>query len=325
MAIQPILSVRELRKSFPAGRGWAGGTGELEALAGVELDLHPGEVLGIVGESGSGKTTLGRCVLRLVKPSAGRVELHGSDFLALRGKRLRNRRGRLGVVFQDPYSSLNPRMHIGSIVAEPLRASGRPSRGAVSEKVIGLLERVGIEPRYVNRYPHELSGGQRQRVAIARALATDPDILVADEPVSALDVSVQAQVLNLLLDLKREGGLAMLFISHDLAVVERIADRILVMYAGRVVESAATDRLISQPLHPYTQALLSAVPNVDPTFHRERVRLRDDLATAGHRVGCPVAGRCPVAQDVCLVKEPPLEETRPGHWTACHLADARAD
>ncbi|MGB5302217.1 MAG: oligopeptide/dipeptide ABC transporter ATP-binding protein [Gemmatimonadota bacterium] len=322
----PILSVRGLRKSFPIGRGWAGQAGALEALAGVDLDLHSGEVLGVVGESGSGKTTLGRCVLRLIQPSGGDVTLDGSDFLALRGRRLRRRRRRLGVVFQDPYTSLNPRMQIGQIVAEPLRASGRLPASAASEKVVELLERVGMEPRFMTRYPHEMSGGQRQRVAIARALATDPDILVADEPVSALDVSVQAQVLNLLLDLKREGGLAMLFISHDLAVVERIADRIAVMYAGRIVESAPTDRLISHPLHPYTQALLSAVPSVDPALRRERVRLRADLGPPGHGVdGCPLAGRCPVVQDVCRSEVPPLEEVRSVHRVACHLAKDQAD
>ena len=276
---QPILSVRGLRKSFPIGRGWAGQAGALEALAGVDLDLHPGEVLGVVGESGSGKTTLGRCVLRLIQPSGGDVTLDGNDFLALRGRRLRRRRRRLGVVFQDPYTSLNPRMQIGQIVAEPLRVSRQATAGTVSEKVVELLERVGLEPRFITRYPHEMSGGQRQRVAIARAMATDPDILVADEPVSALDVSVQAQVLNLLLDLKREGGLAMLFISHDLAVVERIADRIAVMYAGRIVESAPTDRLISHPLHPYTQALLSAVPSVDPALRRDRVTSNTGMPT----------------------------------------------
>lgn len=321
----PILSTRGLRKSFLIGRGWGSRAGEIEALAGVDLDLHRSEVLGIVGESGSGKTTLGRCVLRLVRPSGGEVTLDGIDFLALRGRRLRHGRQRLGVVFQDPYSSLDPRMQIGSIVAEPLRVSRRVPGSEISEKVIELLERVGIEPSFMNRYPHEMSGGQRQRVAIARALATDPDILVADEPVSALDVSVQAQVLNLLLELKREGRLAMLFIAHDLAVVERIADRIAVMYAGKIVESAATDRLITRPLHPYTQALLSAVPSVDPALRRERIRLRDDVGPAGRYAGgCPLAGRCPIVQEICRSKVPPFEEVAAGHSAACHLVVAQA-
>jgi oligopeptide transport system ATP-binding protein len=326
MAPLPMLSVRGLRKSFPLGRGWARRTAELEALAGVDLDLLPGEVLGVVGESGSGKTTLGRCVLRLLKPTAGEIKLDGNDFLALRGKRLRQRRKRLGVVFQDPYASLNPRMQIGRIVSEPLRVGGKWSRVAMDERVVELLERVGIEQRFMTRYPHEMSGGQRQRVAIARALATDPDILVADEPVSALDVSVQAQILNLLLELKREGSLAMLFISHDLAVVERIADRVAVMYAGRIVETAPTERLITRPLHPYTKALLSAVPSVDPALRRERVLLRADLGPPGrHGHGCPLAGRCPDVQDECRSEEPPLDDIRAGHRVACHLAREQAD
>ena len=325
MAPLPILSVRGLRKSFPLGRGWARRTPESEALAGVDLDLLPGEVLGVVGESGSGKTTLGRCVLRLLKPTAGEIKLDGNDFLAIRGKRLRQRRQRLGVIFQDPYASLNPRMQIGRIVSEPLRVSGKWSRIAMDERVVELLERVGIDPRFMTRYPHEMSGGQRQRVAIARALATDPDLLVADEPVSSLDVSVQAQILNLLLDLKREGRLAMLFISHDLAVVERISDRVVVMYAGRIVESAPTDRLVSQPLHPYTQALLSAVPSVDPALRRERVHLRDETRRYGRRSqGCALAGRCPVVQDVCRREVPPFEEVRKEHRVACHLAKDQA-
>lgn len=326
MTVPPVLSVRGLRKSFPTGGGWTGAASESEALAGVDLDLHPGEVLGIVGESGSGKTTLGRCVLRLLNPSAGTVTLDGTDFLALRGRRLRRRRRRLGVVFQDPYSSLNPRMQVGSIVAEPLRAHRMVAPGEVKARVGELLERVGLEPRLTGRYPHELSGGQRQRVAIARALATEPDVLVADEPVSALDVSVQAQILNLFLDLKREGRLAMLFISHDLAVVERIADRIAVMYAGRIVESGPAGVVISRPGHPYTQALLSAVPSVDPGFRRERVRLRGvtgGSAPVAH--GCPLAPRCPIVQDVCRTEEPPLAESDPGHRTACHLARVRED
>jgi len=316
---RPILSVRGLRKSFPVGRGWAGQAGELEAVAGVDLDLHLGEVVGIVGESGSGKTTLGRCALRLIEPTSGEIVLDGSDFLALRGSSLRRRRRRLGIVFQDPYSSLNPRMQVGRIVAEPLRVQDIVPVGEIGRRVTELLERVGIEPYFIYRYPHEMSGGQRQRIAIARALATEPDLLVADEPVSALDVSVQAQILNLLLDLKREGRLAMMFISHDLAVVERIADRIAVMYRGLVMEEASTDTLIAEPLHPYTQALLSAVPTIRPGLKRERIRLHGEQPKATEElVGCPFASRCPIVEDICRKVTPPLEAKEPGHSVACH-------
>lgn len=323
MSAAPVLTVRGLRKSFPASRGWSGRSAEVAALAGVDLDVHPGETLGIVGESGSGKTTLGRCVLRLVDPSSGRIELGGADFLAMRGKRLRHWRRRLGAVFQDPYSSLDPRMQVRQIVAEPISVQS-PVRGGEATRVVkSLLERVGIDERLLGQYPHELSGGQRQRVAIARALATGPDLLVADEPVSALDVSVQAQIVNLFLDLKRDASLAMLFISHDLAVVERLADRIAVMYAGRIVECAPADVLVAHPTHPYTEALLAAVPSVDPSLRPERVRLRDGAGRPPAAVGCPLVGRCPVEQDICSSKEPQLADVRRGHSVACHLARER--
>ena len=316
----PVLSVRGLRKSFGA-RSYSGRAGApMEAVAGVDLDLVPGEVLGIVGESGSGKTTLGRCVLRLTEPSAGAIELNGADFRVLRGRKLRRRRRRLGVVFQDPYASLNPRMQVGSTLAEAVRVSSGGAAADIGSRVSQLLERVGLEPHFASRYPHEMSGGQLQRVAIARALATAPDVLIADEPVSALDVSVQAHILNLLMDLKGQDGLAMLFISHDLAVVERIADRIAVMYRGEIVESGPTGRLMAHPMHPYTQALLSAVPSVDPAFARERVRLRNREGRA-HTGGCPLVDRCPVRQDICQDEKPPLELLLAGHRVACHLAE----
>jgi oligopeptide/dipeptide ABC transporter ATP-binding protein len=290
----------------------------------VDLDLQPGETLGIVGESGSGKTTLGRCVLRLVTPTSGRIEVSGADFLAMRGKRLRHWRRRMGAVFQDPYSSLNPRMQVRQIVAEPLSVESHVGGAEIARTVGDLLERVGLDARLLGQYPHELSGGQRQRVAIARALASGPELLVADEPVSALDVSVQAQIVNLFLDLKRDADLAMLFISHDLAVVERVADRIAVMYAGRIVETAPTEVLISRPIHPYTQALLSAVPSVDPSLKPERVRLEDGAGEGPGPIGCPLVGRCPIEQDFCSSEEPRLDEVRRRHFVACHLARERA-
>ncbi len=315
-----ILSVRGLKTHFPLGQGWAGARGTLRAVDGVSLDLSRGEVLGLVGESGSGKTTVGRSVLRLVEPTEGSIRLDGVDFRALRGRALRQARRRFQIVFQDPYASLSPRLQIGQIVAEPLRLHGLVPPDRVQDRVVELLDRVGIEDYFVHRYPHEMSGGQRQRIAIARALALGPELIVADEPVSALDVSVQAQILGIFLDLKRRDRIAMLFISHDIGVVERIADRVAVMYRGVVVEEARTDTLIGGPLHPYTQALLSAVPSAAPDRKRRRIRLRGEPPRATEElVGCAFASRCPLAEDRCRSVTPPLEEKAPGHRVACHL------
>ncbi len=317
-----LLAVRDLKTYFPLGKGWLGRRDWVRAVDGVNFDLRRGEVLGLVGESGSGKTTLGRTVLRLVEPTDGSIRLDGVDFLALKGKALRQVRRRLQVVFQDSYASLSPRMQIGQIVAEPLKLHHIVARGETKDRVLELLTRVGIEPYFMYRYPHEMSGGQRQRIAIARALGLQPELIVADEPTSALDVSVQAQILNIFLELKRREKIAMLFITHDLGAVERIADRIAVMYRGIVVEQAETDRLIRAPLHPYTQALFSAVPSALPGERRKRIRLRGEPPPATEALrGCPFASRCSIVQDACREVTPPLEEKEQGHAVACHMVE----
>ena len=321
-AERPLLEVRRLAKHFPVRRGVLSRvSGWVRAVDDVSLSIAPGETLALVGESGSGKTTTGRCILRLLEPTAGEVRFDGVDLLALPPREMRRMRRQIQVIFQDPYSSLNPRMRIGTIVREPLDihriGAGRRER---EEMVARLLQRVGLDPAMMRRYPHEFSGGQRQRIGVARALALRPRLIVADEPVSALDVSVQAQVINLLIDLQEEFHIAYLFIAHDLAVVERIADRVAVMYLGKLVEVAATAEMFKNPLHPYTKALLQAIPVPDPARAREREALRGDLPSpADPPPGCRFHTRCPVVIEVCRKVEPPLVEVTPGHWAACHL------
>ncbi len=320
---RPLLDVDGLVKHFPIRRGvFSRVSGHVRAVDGVSLRIGAGETLALVGESGSGKTTAGRCILRLLEPTAGRIRFEGVDLLALPPREMRRMRRRIQVIFQDPYGSLNPRMRVGTIVREPLDVhrigSGRRERDDV---VAALLERVGLDPSMMGRYPHEFSGGQRQRIGVARALALKPRLIVADEPVSALDVSVQAQVINLLIDLQEEFGVAYLFIAHDLAVVERIADRVAVMYLGKIVETAPAEEIFKNPIHPYTKALLQAIPIPDPGRVRERSPLKGELPSpASPPPGCRFHTRCPVAEETCFRVEPPLVEVSPGHWAACHLA-----
>jgi peptide/nickel transport system ATP-binding protein/oligopeptide transport system ATP-binding protein len=323
---RPSLEVFDLVKHFPIRKGVFGRrAGEVRAVDGVSFAVAPGETLGLVGESGCGKSTVGRAALKLVEPTSGRIVVAGADVTSLSPRAMWEHRRRIQTVFQDPYSSLNPRLPAGAIVGEPMENYGLSRGRETEERVAALFQRVGLRPEAMRKYPHEFSGGQRQRLGIARALAVRPEIIVADEPVSALDVSVQAQVLNLLIDLQEEYGLAFLFVSHDLAVMRHISHRIAVMYLGRIVELADKRTLFRQPLHPYTEALLSAAPIPDPARKRRRVVLQGDVPSpANPPPGCRFHTRCPYAVARCRSEDPPLREVAPGQHVACHLRDVGA-
>jgi len=320
---QPLLQVRDLKKYFPVRKGlFNRHVADVKAIDGVSFDLHARETLGVVGESGCGKTTLGRTILRLIEPTAGSAEFGGRNIFEMDRKSLRDLRSDVQIIFQDPYSSLNPRQTIGNIIGDALELHGLVTGDARFDRAKELLERVGLQGSYINRYPHEFSGGQRQRIGIARAVALKPKFIVCDEAVSALDVSVQAQVLNLLEDLQRELELSYMFIAHDLAVVRHIADRVAVMYLGRIVELSSCEDLFDQPLHPYTQALLSAIPQPDPTKERNRILLPGDVPSPmAPPPGCHFHNRCPLAMERCREEVPQLVELRAGHWASCHLYD----
>jgi len=318
-----LLEVQNLKVHFPAHQRLFGRVKEfVRAVDGVSLSIAPGETVGLVGESGCGKTTLGRAVVKLIQPTAGRIVFEGEDIAGMNGAALRARRRRFQMIFQDPFGSLNPRLTVAGTIGEALDIHQlAPDASARRQRIDTLLKDVGLDPSHAQRYPHEFSGGQRQRIGIARALAVEPKLIVCDEPVSALDVSVQAQIINLLQDLQREHGIAYLFVAHDLAVVEHISRRILVMYLGRIVEAGDAKAVCRFPKHPYTHALLSAVPVVDPNSKRQRILLSGDVPSPIHPPpGCPFHPRCPVAEARCRTEVPALREIGPGRWAACHLA-----
>ncbi|HVN55832.1 MAG TPA: dipeptide ABC transporter ATP-binding protein [Anaerolineaceae bacterium] len=315
-----FIQVKNLKKYFPVRGGvlqriqaW------VQAVDDLSFTIHQGETLGLVGESGCGKTTVGRTMLRLTEPTAGQVLLEGKDVFTLEGRELKAMRRDMQIIFQDPYASLDPRMPVGDSVMEGLKIHGIGTPAERYEMAISMLKKVGLEDYHARRYPHEFSGGQRQRIGIARALTLRPRFIVCDEPVSALDVSIQSQVLNILRDLQKEFGLTYLFIAHNLSVVEHISDRVAVMYLGKMVEMANRDELFRNPLHPYTQALMSAIPIADPRMKRERIILKGDVPSPLRPPsGCRFHPRCPVAMDICAQIEPKFQQVSPGHWVACH-------
>jgi len=320
-----LVKVENLKKYFPITRGivFQKEIGAVRAVDDISFEIHRGETLGLVGESGCGKSTTGRTIIQLYRPTSGKVYYQDRDLTTLKGGDLRHLRRNMQIIFQDPYASLDPRMTVGSIIAEPLEIHGiGKSKKERRERVKELLSLVGLNPYFINRYPHEFSGGQRQRIGVARALALEPDFIVCDEPISALDVSIQAQVVNLLEELQEELGLTYLFIAHDLSMVRHISDRTAVMYLGKIVELAEREELYNNPLHPYTQALLSAVPIPDPVAerNRQRVILEGDVPSpANPPPGCNFHPRCPIAQEICRQEEPKWREVIPNHWVACHL------
>jgi oligopeptide/dipeptide ABC transporter ATP-binding protein len=321
--VPPLLTVTDLAKHYPVRRGMvlARQIGTVRAVDGVSFTLNRGETLALVGESGCGKSTTARLVLRLIEPSAGRIAVEGEDITSLSGAALRRLRRRAQIIFQDPYASLNPRLTVGETIAEPMQVHGIGDAAARAERVRELLGLVGLAPYHADRYPHEFSGGQRQRIGIARALSVQPELIVCDEPVSALDVSIQAQVVNLLKDLQARFGLAYLFIAHDLAVVKHMADRVAVMYLGRIVEVAEKRALFANPRHPYTRALLAAIPHPDPARRGRVTPLGGDVPSPmAIPPGCRFHTRCPEAQAICRVEAPPAVEIAPGHTSACHFA-----
>jgi oligopeptide transport system ATP-binding protein len=320
-----LLHVQDLKMHFPIYKGLLRRQiGAVHAVDGISFDVHRGETLGLVGESGCGKSTTGRAILQLYTPTAGEVDFDGVDIIKLKGEELRHTRRKMQMIFQDPYASLNPRMSIGEIVGEPLVVHNIASGKEVDDRVAHLLELVKLNPAFATRYPHEFSGGQRQRIGIARALALQPSFIVCDEPISALDVSIQSQVVNLLQELQEQFNLTYLFIAHDLSMVRHISDRVAVMYLGVMVELADSNALYTNPLHPYSQALLSAVPIPDPVLEvkRQRVLLEGDVPSpVNPPSGCRFRTRCPIAESICAEKRPEFRELKPGHFVACHFAD----